>query len=166
VDAPPEYDFAGIIAELAGRLLGRGRQLVTAESCTGGWVAKACTDLPGSSGWYRGGVIAYSNELKVALLGVRPRTLEEHGAVSEAVVREMAAGALQWLGGDVSVSVSGVAGPEGGTPDKPVGTVWFAWAERGDSGIVVRSALRQFEGDRDRVRREAVVTALQGLIEA
>jgi nicotinamide-nucleotide amidase len=166
VDAPPEYDFAGIIAELTGRLLGRGRHLVTAESCTGGWVAKACTDLPGSSLWYRGGVIAYSNELKVALLGVRPRSLEEQGAVSEAVVREMAAGALQWLGGDVAVSVSGVAGPDGGTPDKPVGTVWFAWAERGDSGIVVRAALRRFDGDRDQVRRDAVVTALQGLLEA
>lgn len=166
MDAPPEHDFAGIIAELAGRLLGRSRQLVTAESCTGGWVAKACTDLPGSSGWYRGGVVAYSNELKVALLGVRQRTLEEHGAVSEAVVREMAAGALQWLGGDVAVSVSGVAGPDGGTPDKPVGSVWFAWAERGDAGLVVRAALRRFEGDRDRVRREAVLAALQGLLEA
>ena len=166
MDAPPEHDFAGIIAELAGRLLGHNRQLVTAESCTGGWVAKACTDLPGSSGWYRGGVVAYSNELKVALLGVRPRTLEEHGAVSEAVVREMAAGALQWLGGDVAVAVSGVAGPDGGTPDKPVGSVWFAWAEHGDAGIVVRAALRRFEGDRDRVRREAVLAALQGLVEA
>jgi nicotinamide-nucleotide amidase len=166
VDAPPEHDFAGIIAELAGRLLGRSRQLVTAESCTGGWVAKACTDRPGSSQWYRGGVVAYSNELKVALLGVRPRTLEQHGAVSEAVVQEMAAGALQWLGGDVAVSVSGVAGPDGGTPDKPVGSVWFAWAERGDSGILMRSALRQFDGDRDRVRGQAVLAALQGLIEA
>ena len=166
MDAQPEHDFAGIIAELAGRLLGRSRQLVTAESCTGGWVAKVCTDRPGSSQWYRGGVIAYSNELKVALLGVRPRTLEEHGAVSEAAVREMAAGALQWLGGDVAVSVSGVAGPDGGTPDRPVGTVWFAWAERGDSGIVVRAASRRFDGDRNQVRREAVLAALQGLIEA
>jgi nicotinamide-nucleotide amidase len=166
VDAQPEHAFAGIIAEVAVRLLGRSRQLVTAESCTGGWVAKACTDRPGSSRWYRGGVVAYSNELKVALLGVRPRTLEEHGAVSEAVVREMAAGALQWLGGDVAVSVSGVAGPDGGTPDRPVGTVWLAWAERGDSGIVVRAALHRFDGDRDRVRREAVLAALQGLLEA
>lgn len=166
MDAPPEHDFAGIIAELAGRLLGRSWQLVTAESCTGGWVAKACTDRPGSSQWYRGGVVAYSNELKVALLGVRPRTLEQHGAVSEAVVREMAAGALQWLGGDVAVSVSGVAGPDGGAPGKPVGSVWFAWAERGDAGIVVRAALRQFDGDRDQVRGQAVLAALQGLIEA
>ena len=151
---------------MAGRLLGRSRQLVTAESCTGGWIAKACTDRPGSSRWYRGGVVAYSNELKVAMLGVRPRTLEEHGAVSEAVVREMAAGALQWLGGDVAVSVSGVAGPDGGTPDKPVGTVWLAWAERGDSGIETRAALCRFAGDRDRVRRQAVLAALQGLLEA
>lgn len=165
MDASPEHDFARIIAEVAARLLGGGRQLVTAESCTGGWIAKACTDRAGSSQWFRGGVVAYTNELKVALLGVRPRTLDEHGAVSEAVVREMAAGALQWLGGDVAVSVSGVAGPDGGSPDKPVGTVWFAWAERGDTGVEVRAALHRFEGDRDQVRGAAVMTALAGLLE-
>ena len=164
MDEQPEHDFARIIAEVAERLLGRSRQLVTAESCTGGWVAKACTDRAGSSQWFRGGVVAYTNELKVALLGVRPRTLEEHGAVSEAVVREMATGALQWLGGDVAVSVSGVAGPDGGSPDKPVGTVWFAWAERGDTGIVVRAARHRFQGDRDQVRRAAVTAALEGLL--
>ena len=155
MDAPPEHDFAGIIAELAGRLLGRSRQLVTAESCTGGWVAKACTDLPGSSGWYRGGVVAYSNELKVALLGVRPRTLEEHGAVSEAVVREMASGALQWLGGDVAVSVSGIAGPDGGMSDKPVGTVWFGWNVNGN----ITTATRHFDGDRAAVRQQTLAWA-------
>jgi nicotinamide-nucleotide amidase len=164
VDALPEHDFAGIIAEVAERLLGRRRQLVAAESCTGGWIAKACTDRAGSSQWFRGGVVAYTNELKVALLGVRPRTLEQHGAVSEAVVREMAEGALHWLGGEVAVSVSGIAGPDGGTPDKPVGTVWFAWAERGDAGIAVRTARHLFQGNRDQVRREAVMTALEGLL--
>jgi nicotinamide-nucleotide amidase len=165
VDARPEHDFARIIAEVAERLLGRSRQLVTAESCTGGWVAKACTDRAGSSQWFRGGVVAYTDELKVALLGVRPRTLEEHGAVSEAAVREMATGALQWLGGDVAVSVSGVAGPDGGSPDKPVGTVWFAWAERGDAGIVVRAARHRFKGDRDQIRGAAVLAALAGLLQ-
>ena len=112
--------FAVRVAE---RLLGARRRLVVAESCTGDWVAKACTDLPGSSRWFRGGVVAYCNELKVALLGVSPGTLAAEGAVSEAVVREMAVGALERLGGDVAVAVSGIAGPDGGAPGKPVGTV-------------------------------------------
>ena len=112
-----------MIADVAGRLRATGRELVTAESCTGGWIAKACTDLPGSSRWFRGGAVVYGNELKTSLLGVRPDTLSRHGAVSEAVVREMAVGALERLGGDVAVAVSGIAGPDGGMPDKPVGTV-------------------------------------------
>jgi nicotinamide-nucleotide amidase len=164
VDTHPAPDLPGIIAEVAERLLAGGRQLVTAESCTGGWIAKACTDRPGSSHWFRGGAVVYTNELKTMLLGVRPRTLLAEGAVSEAVVREMASGALERLGGDLAVAVSGVAGPDGGTPEKPVGTVWFAWAARTATGTTVHTAHHHFDGDRDRVRQQAVVTALRGLL--
>ena len=155
-----------MIADLADRLLAGGLQLVTAESCTGGWIAKACTDLPGSSRWFRGGVVAYTNELKSALLGVGAGTLAAHGAVSEAVVREMAMGAIERLGGDRAVAVSGIAGPDGGTPDKPVGTVWFAWAERTASGCAVRAACRHFAGDREQVRWQAVAVAIRGVLES
>jgi nicotinamide-nucleotide amidase len=160
-----EDDPALLVDELAAALMRRERWLVTAESCTGGWVAKVCTDLPGSSRWYRGGVVSYSNDLKIALLGVRPATLELDGAVSESTVREMARGALERLGGDVAVAVSGVAGPDGGTPDKPVGTVWFAWASREPDSVVLRSRVERFNGDRDRVRRLAVRRAVEGLLE-
>lgn len=157
------------LEELAGRvaqgLLASGRQLVTAESCTGGWIAKVCTDLPGSSRWFRGGVVAYSNELKVALLGVRPGTLASEGAVSEAVVMEMALGALERLGGDVAIAVSGVAGPEGGAPGKPVGTVWMAFAVRDPAGTRTQAVESHFGGDRDRIRRLAVHRALAGLLD-
>lgn len=161
MDTHPAPDLGRIIAELADHLLSQGRQFVTAESCTGGWIAKACTDRPGSSRWYRGGVVVYTDELKTRLLGVQRRTLIEEGAVSEATVREMAAGALAQLGGDVAVAVSGVAGPDGGTPAKPVGTVWFAWA----TGATVRTVRHRFEGDRDAVRRQAVAVALRGALE-
>ena len=155
-----------MIAELAARLLAGGRRLVTAESCTGGWIAKACTDLPGSSRWFLGGAVTYSDDLKVSMLGVRSGTLAAHGAVSEAVVREMALGALERLGGEEAVAVSGVAGPDGGTGEKPVGTVWFAWARRTEGGIEVRATVERFPGDRDAVRRAAVRRALAGLIDA
>ena len=164
MDSQPLPESARIIAELAERLLAGSLQLVTAESCTGGWVAKACTDLPGSSRWFRGGVVVYTDELKVALLGVRAPTLAANGAVSEAVVREMAVGALARLGGDVALAVSGVAGPDGGTPDKPVGTVWFAWARRTRTGIEVRAAIERLAGDRAAVRRAAVDRALAGVL--
>jgi nicotinamide-nucleotide amidase len=153
-----------IIAEVAGYLLAAGRQLVTAESCTGGWIAKACTDRPGSSQWFRGGAVVYTDELKVALLGVQPRMLAGHGAVSEPTVREMASGALERLGGAVAVAVSGIAGPDGGTPDKPVGTVWFAWAARAPGGIDVRTAVHLLAGNREQVRRQAVIAALRGVL--
>jgi len=166
VNTHPAPDLPRIIAEVAKRLRSGRRQLVTAESCTGGWVAKACTDQPGSSHWFRGGAVVYGNELKSALLGVRPETLAEAGAVSEATVREMAAGALQRLGGDVAVAVSGIAGPDGGTPEKPVGTVWFAWAARTEAGTTLRSELHRFDGDRDQVRHQAVAAALRGVLDA
>jgi nicotinamide-nucleotide amidase len=146
-------------------LLARAETLVTAESCTGGWIAKACTDVSGSSRWFQGGVVAYSNALKAALLGVTEGLMAEHGAVSEPVARAMAAGALARMGSTVAVAVSGVAGPEGGTVDKPVGTVWLAWAWREQDGSLRSEARRErFPGGRDEVRRRAVRCALERLL--
>jgi nicotinamide-nucleotide amidase len=164
MEAPTDLELHALARRVADRMLETGRQMVAAESCTGGWVAKACTDLPGSSRWFRGGAVAYSNVLKRDMLGVREATLEAEGAVSEAAVREMATGALERLGGDVSVAVSGIAGPDGGTPDKPTGTVWFAWAVRSAGRIEAATALERFDGDRDSVRRRAVAAALAGLL--
>ena len=164
--APSDAELRALAETLATRLDGSGRQLVTAESCTGGWIAKACTDLPGSSRWFRGGVVTYSNEAKSAVLGVDPAMIAAHGAVSEPVARAMALGALQRLGGHLSVAVSGIAGPDGGSPDKPVGTVWFAWASRGaDETNHVATACERLPGDRESVRRWAVRRALDGLLE-
>ena len=147
-------------------MLASDRTMVTAESCTGGWIGKVCTDLPGSSRWYLGGVVSYANEVKTGLLGVEPAVLQAHGAVSESTVRAMALGALEQLDGDLSVAVSGVAGPDGGTPDKPVGTVWIAWGRRlpGDQ-CEVTAQCERLAGDRDEVRRWAVQRALAGLLE-
>jgi nicotinamide-nucleotide amidase len=164
MDAPTDLELQALASRVADRMLEAGRQLVAAESCTGGWVAKVCTDLPGSSVWFRGGAVAYSNALKQGILGVREATLEREGAVSEATVREMAAGALARLGGDVAVAVSGVAGPDGGTADKPTGTVWFAWAVRDAGRVDVATVLERFDGDRESVRRRAVAAALAGLL--
>lgn len=140
------------------------RRLVTAESCTGGWIGKVITDIPGSSGWYLGGVVSYSNTLKQSLLGVPHATLSAAGAVSELTARQMAVGALETLGGDVAVAVTGIAGPEGGLPGKPVGTVWFGWAWRTDGEIHTRVALETFAGDREAVRRQTVRRALSELL--
>ena len=140
-----------------------GKVVCTAESCTGGWIAKALTDVPGSSAAFGYGIVSYSNGAKESMLGVHNLTLEQHGAVSEEVVREMAEGALAISGADIAVAVSGVAGPEGGTDDKPVGTVWFAWTARAPSGAGTRTELRRFEGDRDSVRKLTVVHALEGV---
>lgn len=159
-DNPPEWLIH--LGEIAERLSDRGWRLVTAESCTGGWIAKCCSDLPGSSRWYEGGVVSYSNALKQRLLGVQTRTLDREGAVSAATVREMAEGALRHLGGDVAVAVSGIAGPTGASPGKPVGTVWFAWTAPG-MPAVTRSAY--FPGVRAAVRAGAVGMALAGLCE-
>ena len=140
----------------------RGAWVTCAESCTGGWVAKALTDIAGSSAYFDRGFVTYSNAAKHDLLGVKESTLAEYGAVSEAVVREMALGALRAANADFAVSISGVAGPDGGTAEKPVGTVWFAFAAR--DGQV--SAIKQlFSGDRDEVRLQAAVFALQTLLD-
>ena len=137
----------------------RGR-LATAESCTGGWIAKLLTDIPGSSGWFEGGVVAYSYQAKEALLGVQPQTLEQYGAVSQETVTEMVSGALARFGSSVAVAVTGIAGPGGGTEDKPVGTVWLGWKRRGG---YAHSALCHFDGDRDEVRRQTVARAFKGI---
>jgi nicotinamide-nucleotide amidase len=136
-------------------------RLVTAESCTGGLVAGAITDVAGSSDWFDRGFVTYSNEAKVELLGVSPEALARSGAVSEATVREMAAGALARTRADIAVAVTGVAGPTGGTPEKPVGLVWFAWAVRGGP---VDAESRRFDGDRAKVRDASVGVALRGVL--
>lgn len=143
-------------------LMARGLRLVTAESCTGGWVAKVVTDVAGSSAWFDRGFVTYSNAAKEAMLGVRPPTLEASGSVSEPVVLELVAGALERSQAQVAVAVSGIAGPGGGSEDKPVGTVWFAWSIPDGPPWTRRL---QFAGDRDEVRHQAVRFALEGLIE-
>jgi len=136
--------------------------LMTAESCTGGWVAKICTDLPGSSRWFEQGFVTYSNRAKQTMLGVSAETLSEHGAVSEAVVCQMTAGALEHGNGDLAVAISGIAGPGGGTRLKPPGTVWIAWQQDGRDA---NARCFHFTGARDAIRYRAVETALEGLIE-
>jgi nicotinamide-nucleotide amidase len=138
----------------------RGATLVTAESCSGGWIAKTLTDIAGSSAWFECGVVAYSYEAKEALLGVRPETLELHGAVSRETAIEMVSGALARFGATVAVAVTGIAGPTGGTPDKPVGTVWVGWKRRGG---YAQTELFHFGGDREAVRRQTVAAALRGV---
>lgn len=163
--APSDADLQALTESVARKLLVEGEQLATAESCTGGWIAKCCTDLPGSSRWFQGGAVAYANAAKVAILGVPDAVLAEHGAVSEAVVKAMAQSALERFRADLSVAVSGVAGPDGGTLDKPVGTVWFAWGRRDPGGeIQVSTHCERLPGDRESVRRWAVQLALAGLL--
>jgi nicotinamide-nucleotide amidase len=146
-----------------GRILkSKGLMLATAESCTGGWVAQAVTAVAGSSDWFERGWVTYSNAAKRDELGVRRATLSRHGAVSEAVAREMARGALQRSRGGVALAVTGIAGPAGGTPGKPVGTVCFAWA----LGRRVGSERRRFRGGRASVRRQSVAHALRGVLRA
>jgi nicotinamide-nucleotide amidase len=138
-------------------------KLVAAESCTGGWVAQAVTAIAGSSAWFERGFVVYSNEAKVELLGVRAATLERHGAVSEETAREMAQGALARSRGTLALAVTGIAGPGGGSADKPVGMVCFAWA---DASGRLRSETRRFSGDRESVRRQSVLHALEGVLQA
>lgn len=140
------------------------RTVASAESCTGGWISKALTDVAGSSAWVHEGFVTYSNEAKMRTLGVPSRVLKIHGAVSEAVVRAMARGALQRSGVHIALAVTGIAGPGGAVPGKPVGTVWLAWATRRGRGISVDVVLKHFGGDRDAVRRKTVRAALTGVL--
>lgn len=164
LNTPASID--ALVAALAGALRARGWRLTTAESCTGGLIAGFCTALAGSSDWFEGGVVSYSNAAKRELLGVPAATLDAHGAVSEPVARAMAEGALGRLDADLAVAVTGVAGPGGGSPRKPVGTVWIAFAQRTAGGAVQTSAAcHQFAGDRTQVRLATVAMALQGLLQ-
>lgn len=151
------------LAEQVGAALkSRALMLATAESCTGGWIGAAITAVPGSSDWYERGFITYAYVAKREMLGVKSKTLQKSGAVSEQTISEMVAGALAASYAHVAVAVSGTAGPAGGTPEKPVGTVCLAWALRGGEPIV---ETRHFEGDRDAVRRQSVERALVGVLE-
>jgi len=135
--------------------------LSTSESCTGGWLSKCCTDLSGSSTWFDRGFVTYSNQSKQDLLNVSLSTLEQHGAVSEQTAIEMAQGALENSAANISVAITGIAGPDGGTTEKPVGTVWIAWSTK--DGIS-KTEIFQLNGDREQIRYQAVIAALKGII--
>ena len=157
-----DHDTPALVAMAAGLLQKKRWLLCTAESCTGGLIAAACTELAGSSAWFERGFVTYSNAAKTELLGVAPALIAVHGAVSEAVVRAMVTGAIAHAPPSrAALAVTGVAGPTGGTPDKPVGTVWFGWSIDG----LVRTERRRFEGDRAAVRPAAVHYALQTLVD-
>lgn len=151
----------GLAALLGERLRILGAHVTTAESCTGGWIAKRLTDAAGSSAWFEYGFVTYSNDAKTSQLGVPKALLDEHGAVSRPVVEAMARGAAERSGAEFAIAVSGIAGPGGGSEHKPVGTVWFGFAFRGR----VDACCEVFPGDRDAIRRGAVEFALRGMLE-
>ena len=155
-----DSEIGALTQRLAALLQQKHWMLATAESCTGGLIAGACTDLAGSSAWFERGVVTYSNEAKTELLGVPAAMIDSHGAVSEPVARAMAEGAVARSHAQVSVAVTGVAGPSGGSPEKPVGTVWFGWSVGGE----LRTERRLFVGDRAAVRSATVQHALQTLV--
>jgi nicotinamide-nucleotide amidase len=163
-ELPASFDDAALhqLAEQVGERLRVNRHMLcTAESCTGGWIAKMITDIPGCSDWFDCGLAAYSYEAKQALLGVRPETLTQFGAVSRETVLEMVSGALVTSGASVAVAVTGIAGPTGGMPDKPVGTIWIGWKRRGRYPV---AEVFHFDGDREAIRRKTVAVALKGLL--
>ena len=160
-----DLDLARLAARVGRHLLARELTVATAESCTGGWIAKALTDIAGSSQWFAEGFVTYSNVSKALRLGVPRSVLRNDGAVSEAAVRAMAAGALRRTGAQLAVAVTGIAGPGGAVPGKPVGTVWLGWAERHGRAIRVAVQLKHFRGDREAVRRKTVRAALEGLLD-
>jgi nicotinamide-nucleotide amidase len=156
-------DTLTTLAALVGaRLKDRGVKLATAESCTGGWVAQAVTSVSGSSDWFERGFVTYSNDAKREMLGVRAETLKKFGAVSEQTVREMIEGTLSHSKAHVALAVSGIAGPDGGSPGKPVGTVCLAWGKK--KGAPPYSVIHHYAGDRDAVRRQSVIAALEGVL--
>jgi len=155
-----DSDLKKIAEVLSKRALAIGGSIATAESCTGGWVAKILTDIPGSSAWFDRGFVTYTNESKQEMLGVTAATLDTQGAVSKQTVHEMALGALSKSRASIAVAISGIAGPGGAMPDKPVGMVCFAWAQREGN---LRLSCEQFSGDRDQIRRQAVACALNGM---
>lgn len=154
-------DLQTLSESVGAQLLSRGEWLATAESCTGGWVAQSITAIAGSSAWFDRGFVTYSNAAKQEMLGVTEATLERHGAVSEATARAMAQGAIAHSRADWAIAITGIAGPGGGSPEKPVGTVCFAWAQR-DGGCEAQTCA--FAGDRAAVREQSVIHALRGLL--
>ncbi|HET8552386.1 MAG TPA: nicotinamide-nucleotide amidase [Gammaproteobacteria bacterium] len=156
-----DMQLAALAEQLGRALAARKWRLATAESCTGGWIAKLMTDYPGSSSWLERGFVTYSNHAKIQMLGVNQATLDAHGAVSEATVREMAAGALARSEAHITCSVSGIAGPDGGSDEKPVGTVWFGWAWQDQ----VEAKRLHLNGGRNDIRRQTVAVALAGVLE-
>jgi nicotinamide-nucleotide amidase len=161
---PADDVLFAIAARIGRRLLAAQLTLTAAESCTGGWISKAATDVAGSSLWFTQGFVTYSNDAKHECLGVPMSVLRKHGAVSEATARAMAIGALRRAQTDMAVAVTGIAGPGGSVPGKPVGTVWLAWAQRRGRKTEVKVQLRRFRGDREAVRRKTVRAALLGLM--
>jgi nicotinamide-nucleotide amidase len=162
--AASDAELNRLAMRLARSLIARRMYVTTAESCTGGWIAKVLTDISGSSGWFAEGFITYSNDAKRIRLGVLARVLRAHGAVSRATAEAMVVGALRQARAQVAVAVTGIAGPAGAVPGKRVGTVWLAWAVRSGRGIKKTAQLRHFRGGRDAVRRNTVRAALQGLL--
>lgn len=150
-----------LVRRIAAALVAKSARIAVAESCTGGWIAKSLTDLPGSSAWFGYGFITYSDAAKQSLLGVSAETLAGQGAVSVDVAEQMATGARLASAAEIAVAVTGIAGPDGGSKDKPVGTVCFAWA---GPGVQLVSKVRRFEGDREAIRRQSVVAALEGVL--
>lgn len=157
-----DHDLSTLSSQIGNLLTKLGRRLTTAESCTGGWVAQVITHTAGSSAWFDRGFVTYSNEAKIELLDVLPETLAKHGAVSLPTAAEMAQGALTHSRADLALAITGIAGPGGGSTEKPVGTVCFAWAQHGKTAECERQC---FSGDREAVRRQAVIHALQGLLQ-
>lgn len=154
--------MTALAEKVAARLKARGGVLVSAESCTGGWVAQALTAIAGSSAWFDRGFVTYSNAAKEEMLGVRPDTLSRHGAVSEETALEMVRGALERSRGTIALAITGIAGPTGGSATKPVGTVCFAWGTKGDPP---KAETRRFAGDREAVRRQSVEHVLARVLE-
>jgi len=157
-----DREIAGVVADLGPALREREWMLCTAESCTGGWMAKVCTDIPGSSDWFYGGYVCYSYPAKEHQLGVIHDDLVQHGAVSEEIASQMALGARRGSAAGITVAATGIAGPGGGMPSKPVGLVCFGWSIIGGR---IQTASETFEGDRDQVRRQTVLYALQGVLD-
>ena len=157
---PGDDELHRLAIDLGERMRAGHHMLVTAESCTGGWIAKTVTDIAGSSDWFDCGMVVYSYEAKQAMLGVHPQTLETHGAVSRETAIEMVSGALVHSGAGIAVAVTGIAGPGGGSEGKPVGTVWVAWKRRGG---YAKAEVFHFDGDREAIRRQTVALALRGL---
>ncbi|MBC8519834.1 MAG: CinA family protein [Gammaproteobacteria bacterium] len=157
-----QYEIENVVNELSRELLKHGLMLVTAESCTAGWISKVMTDPAGSSGWFERGFVTYSNESKMEMLGVSEQTLQQYGAVSIETVQEMVTGALDRSSADVAVAVSGIAGPTGGSDDKPVGLVWFGWQGRDD---LFHGESVVFDGNRNEIREQTVLYALEKVLQ-